>query len=150
MGETKIVIDLNSYKSECEEHQKLIVCQDYGKCKYIADNRYEKSVAQYIIDGNVIKEGERCDFLLLNKTDLDVFFIEIKGSDIGKAIDQIARTEEVLKDSITGFETYYRIVYRTGTHDVNSSKVVNWKKKCGKIKNRDKAKISHMRMEEML
>ncbi len=144
------MIDLSNYKSECEPKQKIIVCEDVGKCKYVAINSDAKTVHRYTVDGNIITDGETCAFLVLDQSDSDAFFIEVKGSDIGKAIDQITRTEELLRNCIKGFEPYYRIVYRTGTHDIKSSKVVNWKKKCGKGKGREKTWIKQMYLEEKI
>lgn len=90
-----------------------------------------KVVAKYTIDGNVIKQGIRCDFLLLNNTDQEAYYIEIKGSDLEHAKEQVEKTEKDLALNKCGYGAYYRIIYRTGTHDVNSSKVNNWKMTCG-------------------
>lgn len=51
------------------------------------------------IDGCLIKEGERCDKYLWKSGDV-VYFIEFKGNDVCKALRQILRAVEILKDDI--------------------------------------------------
>ncbi len=140
--------DINTFSSECEKNQRIVVCQDTGTCKYTANNKKSKLIAKYTIDNNVIKDGKRCDFLVLNNTDKDAFFIEVKGSDIEYAIKQIEATEKELQLSTLGYNAFYRIVYKTGTHDVNSSKVMNWKKNCGVKNGRKRAIVKRLKYDE--
>ena len=64
----------------------------------------EKSVV-YAVDGNIVKEGQRCDKLILVKRSISGVepeqwtetFIELKGVDTNHAIDQL---RETLKKSI--------------------------------------------------
>ena len=54
----------------------------------------------YQIDGNIIKEGNKCDCLILAKQDIPAdgkemwksIFVELKGTDVGHAVEQIDAT----------------------------------------------------------
>lgn len=120
---------LKDYKSECELHQKIIKCRDKGNSQeYIANNNDKNEVYKYQIDGYVIENGKRCDYLLWNEDKKDVYFIELKGSDLTKAIEQMEETERILKERYKGLfksvNLYYRVVLnRTRTHKLNGNKV---------------------------
>lgn len=60
---------LEEFDSICEKNAKIIVSQDKGACspKHIANNKSKNSVTHYRIDGVVITQGKRCDFLLMNE-----------------------------------------------------------------------------------
>ena len=127
------MIDFSKYTSHCKKEQKIIISEENG-CKHIANNTGACDVRHYKLDGEVFTEPDeqRCDYLLLNDTKKRAYYIELKGSDIEKAIEQINNSEQMIKDSIKQYTSFYRIIYRTGTHTVNSHKVIKWKEKCGK------------------
>ena len=74
---------------------------------------------------------ERCDFLLLNdeSTPKTSYYIELKGSDLPKAIRQIENTIKLLSPSLRGYVVLRRIVYHTGSHNVRASSVLRWRAK---------------------
>ena len=57
---------LNGYRSMCEEHQRTIVSSEQGR-QHRANNPGACFVTQYRIDGEVIRDGLRCDYLLMNE-----------------------------------------------------------------------------------
>ena len=126
---------LKDYESECDIRQKIIVCKDKGNPQqYIAYNDDENEVYEYRIDGYVIKtdDGKKCDFLLWNEEKKNVYFIELKGSDLSKAVEQIEETERVLKERykvlFRKMNLFYRVVLnRTPTHKLDSSRVKHFK-----------------------
>lgn len=65
-----------------------------GKSNYIGLNPDSKNITQIEIDGCVFREqnGRKCDFLLLNNNDRLSYFIELKGSSLRDAYEQIAET----------------------------------------------------------
>jgi len=68
-------------------------------------------LAKYRVDGGLIMDGGvKCDFLLLNCEKKQAYFIELKGSDIFHAIDQISRSIDLLKDHLKNFAVFARIV----------------------------------------
>ena len=84
-------------------------------------------------DGEVFNSPgeERCDFLLLNdeSTPKASYYIELKGSDLPKAIRQIENTIRLLSPSLPGYAVLRRIVYHTGSHNVQASEVLRWRAK---------------------
>ena len=75
-----------------------------GKRYTLVTTGIEESVV-YAVDGNIVKEGQRCDKLILVKRSISGVepeqwtetFIELKGVDTNHAIDQL---RETLKKSI--------------------------------------------------
>lgn len=114
---------LKNYQSLCAENASQIVSRDKGKPQYHkAINRDKNYVTQYQIDGIVIRDGVRCDFLLINEDKKNAYLIELKGSDLIKAAEQLDRTESVLHNELTVYNIYYRIVAnKCVTHDIKSS-----------------------------
>ena len=105
-----------------------------NRCTHIGKNSDRNQVRQFKVDGEIFKSGTRdprCDFLLVNDTKKTSYYIELKGSDIPKAIDQIDHSVADLSPSLPGYKVFRRIVYRTGTHKVNEAKVLKWKKQHG-------------------
>lgn len=70
---------------------------------------------------------ERCDYLFLNDEAATSYYIELKGSDLPKAIRQIENTIKLLSPSLPGYAVLRRIVYHTGSHNVHASEVLRWK-----------------------
>ena len=89
---------------------------------------------QFKVDGGIIPKNapdSRCDYLLLNDKKETAYFIELKGSDIEKAISQIENSIAMFRHEIPQYKLFRRIVYRTGSHDVRLSSVTRWKKRFG-------------------
>lgn len=116
-------------------------------CIHVGCNKNGSYVRQYRVDGGVVPksyEGARCDYLLLNDDRKRAYYIELKGSDIRKAMQQIDVSVAMLQPDHPGYTVYRRIVYCSGSHEVQSSEVLRWKAKHGpKL-----VKIKSRRMEE--
>ncbi len=124
---------LDAYKSRCEAHQKIIVSRDVGNCKHISNNVKGETVRQYAVDeDDIISVGEKCDYLVLNDDKRTAYYIELKGSDVEKAKRQVENTERQLARVLNGYRSFFRVIYRTGTHRVTSSSIVRWKESKGK------------------
>jgi hypothetical protein len=89
---------LTRLESKCGERQKIIVCKENNmECRL--ENIDEQLVRQYKLDtlGN---DSKQCDWLVLNDEKLGAYFIELKNSDIKKAIEQIYACKEYLKATL--------------------------------------------------
>lgn len=110
------------------------VCSE-NNCIYIANNPKKCSIEQYQVDGEVFPHGsgpERCDYLLLNETSSSAYYIELKGSSIPKARNQIDNSVKMLKalhPKCTNIRC--RIIYFSNSQEVNSSDTIRWKMKYG-------------------
>ena len=116
---------LNGYQSLCKDHQEKIVCRDKGESRiYRALNLDGCRVTQYQIDGCVIREASmRCDILLMNEDKRNAYLIELKGSDIEHAIEQLEATAQRLHNELKPYRVKYRLVHsRAKTHAINSTR----------------------------
>lgn len=124
-------------KSECTDYcdsRKTIVVRDSGNSQeYRVTNVSSKEFCKIRVDNCLIREGEKCDYLILNCQDKLAFFVELKGQDLKKALAQINSSISILMDEIQDFKIYARIVLnRTPTPDINSSIEIKLKKRLKK------------------
>lgn len=123
-------------QSLCSEWQSKIVSQDResrNPCKHVAVNKNRSHVAQYQLDGQVFTGHEqRCDFLVMNQDKKSAYLIELKGSNILHAMDQVISAEKLLKGDLATYSIFYRIIYRNRTQEVRKSRIIRWREKEGK------------------
>lgn len=84
-------------KKECIETLNFprIVCGKNPKITFI--NSLHINVSKIEVDGCQIIKGIKCDFLIIYKN--NECFIELKGSDIRHAFEQLKRTIKILGNS---------------------------------------------------
>lgn len=107
MEKIKKSIELsNTYKSLKEQYapeqplavRKILTAHE-KKSKYILEISENKKSVMFCVDGNIIKEGPKCDKLILVDTSSSneenswtEIFLELKGKNISHAIDQLRET----------------------------------------------------------
>ncbi len=94
----------NIYGNSCSQevtHKRILF--EENKRKFIGYNPDEKTVIRSIIDGCLITTGIRCDFLLVEKEKHLGCFIELKGSDIDHALEQLMATINQIDNSFGNF-----------------------------------------------
>lgn len=126
------MIDINQYRPKQSGKLKKIKSSENG-CTHIGNNPDGNECRQYQTDGGVYEKNTaegRCDYLVLNDTAKRAYFIELKGSNIGHVIEQVEKSVKDIQASLRGYQIFRRIIYKTGSHDVHSSAVLQWKKKC--------------------
>lgn len=130
-----------------DTHKKVYVSAEKGR-KHIANNpagRYE--VRQYRLDGEIVKNEVCCDFLLLNDTYLNAYYIELKGSDLVHAVEQVEAGRRIFKDSLKDYTSYFRIVTsKTRTQDLHSTRFRHFQRVVG----RDRIIVKTNEIEETL
>lgn len=114
---------LDGYKSRCTEKQTIIVSKDKGaSSEHRAHNRSSSDVRHYKLDGDIIKNQTCCDFLLLNDTKRDAYFIELKGRDITKGVKQLEAGYYLFARDLVNYTIYYRLIYtKARTHSVEGN-----------------------------
>jgi hypothetical protein len=138
-------MDKKDYENCAEflrDTRKTVVCEDEkSKTEYRYENKASDELSKYKVDGCLIKEeseGERCDYLLENCTKKILYFIELKGSDLIKAIKQINHSIDVLYKDFENEEytVHARIVVtRVGVPNLkNNSYYIKLQKKVKKLK----------------
>lgn len=116
---------LDESKSICEKHQKIIVSEE-NKRKHIANNDDENLVHQFKIDGGIVPASSsmsRCDYLVINLEKKNAYPIELKGTDVKHAVDQIRSTITYLGSELSSYTILPRIIYKPNTHGIRDSKV---------------------------
>lgn len=125
------MVDINA-KTPYRKGTYECFAAEENHCRYEMHNPQRYVARQFKVDGEVFEKGtkpERCDWLLLNDTKKNAYYIELKGKSIPKAIKQIDQTVDDIHPSISQYRIHCRIVYHTGSHDVAGSEVTQWKKK---------------------
>lgn len=123
---------LTGYPSLCKERQRVIVSRDNGtKREHRAINAQSCSVSQYKIDGGVICDASpRCNFLVMNDDKQEAYLIELKGSDIEHALEQLEATADRLREELRTYRLRYRIVCsRARTQALKSNKFKKFQQK---------------------
>ena len=124
-------MNINDY-TPCRSGTYAEFVSSENGCKHIGRNVSGHEIRQFKIDGEVIAKNAdtaRCDYLLLNDEAKRAYYIELKGSDLEKAIQQIEATVQMFQTSLPGYTTYKRIIYFSGTTDIKGSAVQRWKAK---------------------
>lgn len=111
-----------------DKFQKTFVSSEHTK-RHIAHNLNHNSIYQYRVDGDLITHEKqlRCDFLLENEDTKRVYFIELKGSDLIHAVEQVENTIRLFSQIIEGYAVLPRIVCRSNTHNLQLSKVLKFR-----------------------
>lgn len=103
-----------------------------NRCTHIAETPQSHCVRQFKVDGEVFPFGgngpKRCDYLLLDDSAGHAYYIELKGSDIRRAIQQVESSITEINPSI-GYEVHCRIIFRTFTQEVKSAEILRWKRR---------------------
>lgn len=140
-------IDINAHKPfRSGKHMEFVSTEN--RCTHIGENKARDDVRHFQIDGGVLPKGkdpERCDFLLLNDSNQRAYFIELKGSDIKKAISQIETTVAMIVDSLPEYTIYKRIIYHSRTQALQNNDVTKWK-----MRNKGRVVIKENRYSESI
>jgi hypothetical protein len=84
--------------TETKKDSKILLTENRMKMTFLNSNR--KVVKVVTVDGCAITKGIRCDYLVINERD-DEFFVELKGTDIRHACDQLATSIKQLSANPT-------------------------------------------------
>ena len=123
---------LAGYIAEQGYSQRTVITVKENGKKYSVKMSRAGQSAVYQIDGDVIKEGIRCDKLILfesyEKEVWNVVFVELKGRDIFHAVDQIEATitNDLFRDCSAGRKCA-RIVGRNIPRNTSNSHL-SWAK----------------------
>lgn len=119
-----------------KQKNKIVTCSDKkSSTKYIYENNSLDELSKYFVDGCLVAdEGSKCDFLLLNCSKKISYFIEMKGSDLIKAVEQIDRSIDLLHKDFNKYSVHARIVLtRVNTTDLKNTKLIKLESKLKKL-----------------
>lgn len=109
-----------------------IINAQENKSKYSLLNPQRREICKIQLDACVFKDAkrQRCDYLFLSCETSTAFFVELKGSDLLHAIDQIEKSIDQLAGTITDAKTNARVVLsKAQTPDMRTPKYLKFKKK---------------------
>ncbi len=123
-----------------------IYVSEENNCKHIANNRDKNCVYHIKVDGDMIpktcRDTKRIDFLLLNETKKTAYFIELKGSHVKDAFEQLEVTNRALGNLLQEYEIKWRVVHHSRTLRAYTSDVIKY------LRNHPNLKIDKTPMEE--
>lgn len=96
--------------------RNIVLKEKKNKSEYRAINNQEIDVSKYKIDGCIYETGTsqtRCDYLL--ETEQNLYFIELKGSDTQKGLEQILVSIRNLKQYFVYNSINARLITTRGT-----------------------------------
>lgn len=114
------------------DNRSILSFRDKGhSTEYRYINQSFNHLAKYRVDGGLISDnGAKCDYLLLNCERKHSYFIELKGSDLIRAVEQINRSIDELKNNLPDFTFSARIVLtRVNTIALKSVEILRLSKK---------------------
>lgn len=93
--------------------------------QFVAINKSSKMIKGLRVDDCLITDGLKCDYLLIIEAEEKLYFIELKGSDLIKAVEQINITLDKLLPSIDNKIVNGRIVLsKVNTPDLQHSRLI--------------------------
>ena len=118
------------------DNRNIVPFEDKKGKQYRYINQSANHLAKYRVDGGLISDNDpKCDFLLLNCEQKQSYFIELKGADINRSIEQIDRSIDILRKNLPDFAFFARIVLsKTPPTSVKNTKLANLEKKVKSLK----------------
>lgn len=86
----------------------------------------------------------------MNQDKKSAYLIELKGSNILHAMDQVLSAENLLKEDLVGYSVFYRIIYWSRTQEVRKSRIIRWKEKEGKRNGISVVILKEKHLEEII
>lgn len=89
--------------------------------KYLLHNDLRNNMAVFHVDGAMVQDKNtiKCDNLVLDTTGMKAIFVELKGTDLAHALQQINQTIDMMRDDISNCTKYARIVTSNRTNVPN-------------------------------
>ena len=118
--------DLVTFPTHCEKQQKEIHSKEKNS-EHIAVNIDNDFVRQIKIDGDVFERENtterRIDYLVIDETKKTAYLIELKGSHVKSAFNQIEYSHEQLRNALQGYKIYWRVVCGSRTANLRTNDI---------------------------
>lgn len=117
---------LPNYIQKAPRGDWILIEENKRSAKFRNSNQH--SILIVHVDGGLVTEGERADYIVAHPKALDVV-IELKGSDVGKAIRQIRATRQVwLRHELAGATMGALVVRGPGVHPKTTASIDRWQR----------------------
>lgn len=126
----KLATNLFKQCLEFNDTRRRAVFKDYKESReFIVNNNSNKFIKKYKVDKCLINEGETCDYLLVVE-EVKLYFIELKGADLIKAVSQISTSLDKLLHSLNHSVVNGRIVLsKVNTPDLRDTRLIKLRKR---------------------
>lgn len=114
-----------------EKSDSTIKCKENKKIFYLR-NKSKENVIVFHVDGCVINNEAACDYLLWAPSVEKVFFVELKGTDVGKGLKQIEKTVSNLIGAFPRTDRYGYVVCRAVPKITNTGERIKIEKRLRK------------------
>jgi len=85
------------------------------------------------VNGDILTDGKKCDFLVLNDDDKFAYLIELKRKKFLEGMEQVKTSHQKIKSALPDYQFLFRIVHAgTNIHAVRSQEVVRWRESHGR------------------
>ena len=91
------MIVIPSICTEKTSDSQIVFRENKARLSFV--NSQHKAYDKITVDGCVLREGNKCDFLLVSSEFGDQYFVELKGENLNHAIVQLEATFEKLLDT---------------------------------------------------
>lgn len=124
----KELVDKNPIMSSSCDRDCLISFDDRknisiseNRKKYLLHNDLSNYIAVFHVDGAMVQDNDKikCDNLLIDTTGMKAIFVELKGTDLAHALQQINQTIDMMRDDFPNCTKYARIVTSNRTNVPN-------------------------------
>lgn len=114
---------VNCSETEClksYDARKSVVVEENKKKYELINSKFDK-IANFHIDGGMLSTNStvRCDNLLVDIDSQVAIFVELKGTDLRHALEQVYATVMLLSQDLAQYQTYARIVTSSKTNVPN-------------------------------
>jgi hypothetical protein len=99
---------MNFGKCETTTERSIIVLKE-NRSRLVIKNSQNEKIRKVWVDGCVITEGQRCDFLLIGSNNSE-YFVELKGCDVEHAIKQLETTINLLGAKIKSVQRHSIVI----------------------------------------
>ncbi|HEV7379066.1 MAG TPA: hypothetical protein VGN64_04685 [Dyadobacter sp.] len=105
-------LTLKEYDNAPDKYQygqlSVLVVKDKGQHHYRIDNRSRNYLVKLRL--NEVNQTRRCDYLILDCSFQNVYFVELKGQNLSDAFSQIETTIESFSPRFQNYKFYCRVV----------------------------------------
>lgn len=96
----QFIIDYPTHDCIKYSGNKTKLTEKANGMEFMLNNMSRKKIMVIKVDDCIIKEEQmKCDYLFINCNDARLYFVELKGKDILKAIEQIEMTIKYFKEN---------------------------------------------------
>ncbi|MCR5313678.1 MAG: hypothetical protein K6E54_08605 [Bacteroidaceae bacterium] len=116
------ILSTNKQHSKCDcgdclknsDTRSTVKVEENNK-KYIIKNSLTKKLTVLKVDGGMIEDASRqkCDYLVIQLEDKISIFVELKGSDVKHAFEQLTETINSMHNNLKDHSVYARVVCST-------------------------------------